>query len=399
MEQRRKYGGNQKKLKDYREDSRRGSVDLPFLVLTLIILTIGVIMVLSASYARAYYVDDDPTKYFWKQMIFAISGVVLMMLASKIPVSLYRRLSMPILLGSIFLLVLVPIIGVEENGATRWISLGFTTFQPSEIAKLGVVMGFSVMICTYKDKMQTFKYGVVPFAVILLIIVGLLILEPHLSASIIILAVGAIMMFAGGTHIKWFALLGGVALLGGWLLISQLGYAMDRIESWRDPFSDMQGNGWQIIQSLYAVGSGGVLGLGIGQGRQKFLYLPEEHNDFIFSVVCEELGFVGAVLILILFALLVIRGYWIALHAKNRYGALLVTGITSLLAIQVFLNVAVVTNFVPCTGISLPFFSYGGTALWIQLVEMGIVLSVSRDIPLKRSRDKIKKVKNGKEVE
>lgn len=392
MEQSRNGRGNyrQRKLKDYRESSVRGSIDLPFLILTLIILTIGVIMVLSASFARAYYTDGEPTKFFWRQMIFAISGVALMLAASRFNVSFYRRISIIILFASVLLLLLVPIIGVEENGAKRWISLGFTTFQPSEIAKLGVIMGFSVMICSLKEKMKTFKYGVVPFAVVLLVIVGLLVLEPHLSASVIILAIGAIMMFAGGTHIKWFAILGGIVVVAGVILVGQLGYAMDRIESWRDPFSDMQGNGWQIIQSLYAVGSGGVMGLGIGQGRQKYLYLPEEHNDFIFSVVCEELGFVGAALILILFALLVIRGYWIALHAKNKYSALLVTGITSLLAIQVFLNVAVVTNLVPCTGISLPFFSYGGTALWIQLVEMGIVLAVSREIPLKRSRERLK---------
>ena len=393
----------QRMLKDYRASETRGSVDLPFLILTLIILTIGIIMVLSASYARAYYTEGNPTHYFWRQMIFAVSGVAIMLFASRLPVSLYRRFSMLLLLISIVMLALVPIIGMEENGATRWINLKFTTFQPSEIAKLAVIMGFSVMICTFKEKMQTFKYGVLPFAAVLALVVGLLVLEPHLSASVIILAIGAIMMFAGGTHIKWFILLGIVVAAAGVILVGQLGYAMERIQSWRDPFSDLQGDGWQIVQSLYAVGSGGVLGLGIGQGRQKFLYLPEEHNDFIFSVVCEELGFVGATLILVLFALLVIRGYWIALHAKNRYSALLVTGITSLLAIQVFLNVAVVTNFIPCTGISLPFFSYGGTALWLQLAEMGIVLAVSREIPLKRSKDRLKKSSkelnnNGKEV-
>ncbi len=369
-----------------RTATRRGPMDLPFFFLTMIILTVGVIMVLSASFARAYYQSDDPTRYFTRQLLFAVSGTALMLLASRFPVYIYRRFSMPLLAASIFLLILVPIIGAEDNGATRWINLGFTTFQPSEITKLAVILAFASMICVYKDKMKTFKYGVLPFAIILVVVVGLLILEPHLSASVIIIAIGAIMMFAGGTRWQYFAIGGGVVAVLGVLLVTQMGYASSRISTWLDPFSDPQGDGFQIIQSLYAVGSGGLLGLGLGQGRQKYLYLPEEHNDFIFAVVCEELGLIGALLILLLFALLIVRGYWLALHARDRFGALVITGITSLLAIQVFLNVAVVTNLVPCTGISLPFFSYGGTALWIQLVEMGIVLSISRDIPLKRRK-------------
>ncbi|MBE6948227.1 MAG: putative lipid II flippase FtsW [Ruminococcaceae bacterium] len=381
-------------------------MDLPFLILTIIILVMGVIMVLSASYARAYNdPDKTPVFYFLKHAGFAVSGLVLMFMASRLNTRFYRGISIYVLLAAIFLLVLVPFIGIEENGARRWINiLGLTTFQPSEAAKLAVIMGFAAMICSFKEKMQTFKYGVLPFAGVLVVIVGLLLLEPHLSASIIIIAIGAIMMFVGGTKIRWFVAVGITVALAGAIIVGKMGYAMDRIQSWRDPFSDLTGNGWQIVQSLYAVGSGGFMGLGLGQGRQKFLYLPEEHNDFIFAVICEELGFVGAVLILILFALLVIRGFWIALHAKNRYSSLLATGISSLLAIQVFLNVAVVTNFIPCTGISLPFFSYGGTALWIQLVEMGMVLSVSREIPVKNSREKLKKSTKelnnvGKEVE
>ncbi|MGM9521733.1 MAG: putative lipid II flippase FtsW [Oscillospiraceae bacterium] len=381
---------SQRELRDRTQAKhvKRGPLDLPFLLLTLLILTIGVVMVLSASFARAYYTDsigNNPTYYFGRQLLFAVSGSALMIAASRFSVSFYKRIAMPLLIVSVFMLLLVPIIGVSENGAKRWISLGFTTFQPSEIAKLAVILSFAAMICVYKDKMKTFKYGVLPFAIVLVVIVGLLILEPHLSASVIIIAIGAIMMFAGGTKWQYFAV-GFVAVaLVGVLLITQMGYASDRVTSWLDPFSDPQGDGFQTIQSLYAIGSGGLLGLGLGQGRQKYLYLPEEHNDFIFSVVCEELGFIGALLILLLFALLIIRGYWLALHARDRFGALVITGITSLLAIQVFLNVAVVTNLVPCTGISLPFFSYGGTALWIQLIEMGIVLSISRDIPLRRS--------------
>jgi len=365
---------------------QRGPMDLPFFLLTLIILAIGVVMVLSASFARAYYESAAPMKYFIRQLLFSVSGVALMLLMSRVPATVIRRFSRLILLGALALLALVPVIGTYAGGARRWISLGFTTFQPSEVAKLAVILYFSAMICRYGKKMKTFRYGVLPFGVILVLIVGLLILEPHLSASIIIIAIGAIMMFAGGTSLKWFGL-GFAGVAGaGYVLISKMGYAQARIDAWLDPFSDSLGKGFQTVQSLYAIGSGGFLGLGLGQGRQKYLYLPEEHNDFIFSVVCEELGYIGAILILLLFAMLIVRGFWLGMHARDKYSALIVTGIMSLLALQVFLNVAVVTNLVPCTGISLPFFSYGGTALWIQLVEMGIVLSVSREIPLKKTR-------------
>ena len=283
---------------------------------------------------------------------------------------------------SIFLLAVVwiPHIGTRVNGARRWLSLGFTTFQPSEIAKIAVVLFFSSMICTYKEQMQTFRYGVVPFMVVTVIIVGLLMLEPHLSASIIIMALAIVMMFVGGIKLSY--LLVGMGSAGALLLIASkfVPYVHKRIVSWRDPFADTSAAGYQIVQSLYSIGSGGFLGLGLGQSRQKYLYLPEEHNDYIFSIVCEELGYVGAIAILILFALLICRGYWIAAHSPDRYSFLVGIGITTLLSIQVFLNIAVVTNLIPCTGISLPFFSYGGTALAVQLAEVGIVLSVSRQM-------------------
>ena len=371
-------------LDDYRveKNARRSSVDLPFLSLTLLLLTVGVVMVLSASFARSYYTSGNPMKYFSSQTVFAVTGVVLMLVVSRIRLSFYRRAALPLFLFSVLLLVAVPFIGVEVNGSTRWLSLGFTTFQPSEIAKIAVVLLFANMICVFKDKMKTFKYGVLPFVLIVLVVVGLLYLEPHLSASVIIVLIAGIMMFAGGTRMRWFALALLIVAAVAYLTLTQLDYAAARVEAWRHPENDPSDNGYQILQSLYAIGSGGLYGLGIGQGRQKYLYLPEEHNDYIFSVVCEELGYIGAILILLLFALLIIRGFWLALHARDRYSSLVVTGLTSLLAIQVFLNVAVVTNLLPSTGISLPFFSAGGTALWIQLVEMGIILSVSRDIPI-----------------
>lgn len=366
---------------------RRGSIDLPFAALTLLLLTIGVVMVLSASYARAYYsaaTGHNAAYYFIRQLGFALAGVGAMYALSLFPMQFYRRMSFLVLAAAAGLLALVPVIGVSQGDAKRWISLGFTTFQPSEIAKIGIILYFAALICKFKGRMRTVRYGILPFAGVLLIIVALLVMEPHFSAAIIIIAIGAVMLFLGGVRLYWFvgALIAALAALG--VVMTFFPYASSRITTWLDPFANTSGSGYQIVQSLYAIGSGGLFGLGLGQGRQKYLYLPEEHNDFIFPVVCEELGFVGAIAILILFALLVIRGYWLAMHMRDRYSFLVTAGITTLLAIQVILNVAVVTNLVPCTGISLPFFSYGGTALLIQLAEMGIVLSASRDIPVRQ---------------
>ena len=376
-----------------RTRAERGSADpireadLPFALLTLLLLLIGVLMVLSASFASAYYdiqgeTGHNPAYFFTRQAMFAVMGAAVMFFCSRLPTELYRKLSLPLMLLSLLSLAAVLLIGTVVNGARRWINLGFTTFQPSEITKISIILYFSRLICKYRDRMRTFRYGIVPFAAILALVAVLLVLEPHFSATIIIFLIGAGMLFLGGARLGWFV--GGASLLlgGGALAVMLVPYVAKRVASFRDPFSDLTGDGWQIVQSLYAIGSGGLSGLGLGQSRQKYLYLPEEHNDFIFSVVCEELGFIGVVLILFLFALLIVRGYQIAMAARSRYGFLLAAGITTMLALQIMLNVAVCTNLVPCTGISLPFFSYGGTALLIQMAECGIVLSVSREIPL-----------------
>lgn len=371
-----------------RKRAAQGSIDLPFAALTLLLLTIGVVMVLSASYARAYYsaaTGHNAAYYFLRQLGFAIGGTACMFVLSRFPMDFYRRMSFPVLAAAVVLLALVPIIGVSQGDAKRWIDLGFTTFQPSEIAKIAIILYFSALICKFKGEMATFRYGILPFAGILMLIVLLLVLEPHFSAAIIIIAIGGVMLFLGGVKLRWFVGVGVTALAALGVIITFFPYASGRISTWLDPFANTSGDGYQIVQSLYSIGSGGLFGLGLGQGRQTYMYLPEEHNDFIFAVVCEELGFAGAVAILLLFAALIVRGYYLAMHMRDRFSFLVTAGITTLLAIQVILNVAVVTNLVPCTGISLPFFSYGGTALLIQLAEMGIILSASRDIPAWRS--------------
>ena len=385
MEERRQ---RQKEKEQESRELARGPIDLPFLVLVLLLTGIGLVMLLSASFPSAYYETDgkNPMSYFIRQGVFAIMGLAAMLLIGKINYQRFRGLAQPLLFLSIILLVLVLIphnpIAITRNRATRWLGIPGTSlqFQPSEVAKVAVVLYFSDSISKKKDRMRTFRYGILPYAIILVVLAALVGLEPHLSGAILIMGAGAVLMLVGGIHWGW---VGGAAAAAGGLLyvvLFVIGYNTSRIEMWHNPWADAQGKGYQLSQSLISIGSGGLLGVGLGRSRQKFLFLPEEHNDFIFAIVCEELGLIGTSIIMLLFAALILRGYWIALHARDRFGSLLVVGVTTLIALQTFLNISVVTGLLPTTGISLPFFSYGGTALSIQLAEMGIVLSVSRQM-------------------
>ena len=371
------------------KEAARGPLDVPFLLLTLLLTGVGLIMLFSASFPMAYYEGVGPAYYLIRQGIFAALGIAAMLAIGRINYERYRVVGKYVLAISIALLILVliPGVGITRNNATRWLGFGeLFTFQPSEIAKVGVILYFADSISKKRERMRTFRYGILPYGIILGVIAVLMVLEPHLSGTILILGIGAVMMFVGGIQPVWVGAGLGVGALGVWAYLSgKIGYNAKRIMIWRDPLTNdpdlMRDAGYQIRQSLLAIGSGGLLGVGLGKSRQKFMYLPERHNDFIFSIICEELGLIGATLIMALFALLIIRGYWIALHARDRFGALLAVGVTTQVALQVFLNIAVVTNLIPNTGISLPFFSYGGTALVIQLAEMGLVLSVSRQMP------------------
>ena len=366
----------------------KGPIDLPFCLLVLLLTAIGLVLLLSASFPSAYYETDgqDPMHYFVRQGVFAAMGIAAMFLIGRINYQRFRGAAKLMLYLAIILLVLVIIpgnpIAVTRNNATRWIGVGeLFTFQPSEIAKMAVVLYFSDSISRKKDKMHTTRYGIAPYLLIMGVIAVLMMLEPHLSGTVLILGTGAVLMLVGG--INWAWVIAAVGGAGGVLFLMMSGiiqYGQSRIAMWQNPFIDPRGDGYQLSQSLIAIGSGGLLGVGLGKSRQKFLYLPEEHNDFIFAIICEELGLIGATIIMLLFAALILRGYWIALHARDRFGSLLVVGVTTLIAMQTFLNIGVVTGLLPTTGISLPFFSYGGTALSIQLAEMGIVLSVSRQM-------------------
>ena len=380
------------------EQLARGPMDLPFLMLVLLLLGIGLIMMFSASYATAYYHDGDPLEYISRQAMFGGVGVAAMYVVSKINYQTFRWMAPIALVGSIFLLMLVYTpLGVERNNARRWLNLGIE-FQPSEFAKIAVILFFAARLCkrdTEKHrryKNRTFwgrlynlldRIGfieLVPYMGVLVVVAALVIKQPHMSGTLLILAGGASVLFAAGIHWGWF--LAGGSLVGALaaIIIAFTPYMNARIDLWQNPWEYIQGNGYQTVQSLIAMGSGGLLGKGLGNSMQKMLYLPELENDFVFPIVVEELGFVGGLVVLVLFALLILRGYWLAVNARDKFGALTVVGIITLFAVQVFLNIGVVTNLIPNTGISLPFFSYGGTALVIQLAEMGMVLSISRQV-------------------
>ena len=369
-----------------------GRMDLPFLLLTLLLTIMGLVMLFSASFPSANYESGDPAYYLKRQGLFALLGLAAMLAMARIDYHRLRGMTKILMYVSVFLLalVLVPGVGITQNGATRWLGkAGVLTFQPSEIAKLAIIVYFADSISKKKNLMENFKYGVRPYILILGFFAGLMLLEPHLSGTILIVGTGIVLMIVGGLDKRW--IIGGISGVAAVGLIyvklveaGIISYGADRIRMWKDPWIDALDEGYQMCQSLIAIGSGGLTGVGLGKGRQKFLYLPEEHNDFIFAVVCEELGLIGATLVMLVFALLILRGFWVALQARDRFGALLVVGIMTQISLQTFLNIAVVSGLVPATGISLPFFSYGGTALALQLFEMGIVLSVSRQIPAPR---------------
>ena len=338
------------------------AMDLPFLILVLTLVGFGLVMLYSASSAVALYRRGDAWAYVRPQLLYAAMGIGALWAASRVDYHIYHKLAWPLLALSLVLLVVV-LFMPEYNGCKRWLVLpGLGTLQPSEIAKFAVVL--------------------VPFALVLGAVAVLMLLEPHLSGTVLILGIGAVLMFVGGTGLRWFVLagVGGAGAIGAAIVIMPdlVPYAASRLSSWLDPFADPLGDGHQTIQSLYAIGSGGAVGLGLGNSRQKHLFVPEPQNDFIFSILCEELGFVGACAVILLFSLLLLRGVTLAAHAPDRFGALLVVGFVVQVALQAVLNIAVVTNTIPNTGISLPFFSSGGTSLMMLLGEMGIVLSVSR---------------------
>ncbi len=382
----------QRKLKNAKWFSVGMGIDLPFCLLILILLVIGTIMMFSASYAFAYYTVGDSFFYLKRQIIFIVLGIAAMAVMSFFNYNKLHNVA-PIILGvAYFSLLLVLILPSAEGGVKRWIPLGIFNLQPSEIAKFAIILFFSHWASKYYKMMQLPKYSVLPGVIVFGTIAGLLLLEPHYSGIVIIGVLTVIMLYIGGMKTKYL-IVGGIALGAIILLLAVTGglsYAMSRMDGWGQALSAERGTElwdqtWQTRNSLYAIGSGGLWGLGLGQSRQKFLYLPEPQNDFIFAIVVEELGLIGAAIILLIFALLVWRGITLSLRSKDKFGKLLGIGLTSQIGIQVVLNILVITDWLPNTGISLPFFSYGGSSLIMLLAQMGIVLSISRTANIERT--------------
>ncbi len=396
-----------------------GSIDVWFLVIVLALLCIGLVMMYSASYPNALTMEGNPNYYIARQALFAGVGIVVMLALSRLKADFWRSV-MPLVCGiSLLLLLVVFVLPQYKPGFYRWINLGFMTFQPSEIAKFAVIVAGAFFYSKYAKKMSSSKpakgrvFGLlnektgknivreswVPTWMFCIFFGGcavLVYLENHLSGCILIFGIGAVMMYLGGVRQRWFVVVGilGIAVVAGvcYYIMSTRDeegsnilkdYMADRIIAWLDKDFSPTDKRWQTNQAIYAIGSGGFFGKGLGNSTQKYMYVSEPQNDMIFSIVCEELGFIGASLVIVLFVLLVYRGVVIGLNAKTRFGTLLAMGLVFQVGLQVLLNIAVASDSIPNTGISLPFFSYGGTSLVMLLAEMGIVLSVSREGKIK----------------
>ncbi len=365
------------------------SVDFTLLITVLILLSLGLVMLLSASAPSSLQEYGTSYKLFLRQLFFAVAGLAAMWFISKFDYRIFQKFYIWAWIVSIILLIAVLIFGTESHGATRWIDFKITTFQPSELVKFLMIIFYAGILVRNRDNLGKFFKGLVFHVLFLVPIIGLLLMEPHLSTSIVIIITCCVMMIIAGCKFWQFLVsglvVGGVGGIAATVLYlvnqgfqEKFQYVLTRIITFIDPWKYIKDEGWQVIQSLYAIGSGGLFGVGLGESKQKYLYLPEPHNDFIFSVLAEEFGFVGCLIVFILFAVFIWRGVLIAMKAPDMFGSLVAVGITTLVGIQAIINVAVVTSSMPATGMQLPFFSYGGTALFFLLSEIGVLLSISR---------------------
>ena len=369
----------QKYKKSEKTVAKKKSVDFILLIAVLLLLSLGIVMVLSASSPTALSTYGDSYYFVKRQLAFAVLGIILMFIISYIDYRKYQKFYKLIYFGVIIALILVQLIGYSEGGAKRWINLfGVVSIQPSELAKLGIIFFYATYLTKYKDEIKKFSlknHGILMAFLWLVPVIGILIIfQNHLSATLVICIIAAIMMLIAGVKFKYFAFIGAVGgsvIAAGLYFMAKVtnagAFRIQRIISFLNPWADAQGSGWQAIQSLYAIGSGGLFGVGLGNSKQKYLYISQPHNDFIFAVLAEELGFIGCAIVISLFLIFIWRGIMIAMNAPDMFGTLVASGITALIGIQVIINIAVVTSSMPVTGMSLPFFSYGGSALVILL--------------------------------
>ena len=364
----------------------RAGVDRPMLIIIILLLCFGSVMVFSASYAYALYKENNSYYYIEKQVGFLLLGSVAMVGIMHMPVDLIRRLTVPFYIFAAALLAIVPVVGLAEGEAVRWINIGGFTIQPSEIMKPALVMILALYIQNHQEQITDYrhfwgssKYGLVYPSVFVLIACALMVLENHFSGTIIMFIIGMVVIFAGGARLFWFGVAGGTFITAVFGMIMFTDYAKQRIDIWLHPENyNALDETWQTTQGLYAIGSGGWFGVGLGNSRQKHMFVSQPQNDFIFSIICEELGFIGAMCVVALFIVFIVRGLHIARRAPDTYSSLVVLGIVGHVAVQAILNMAVVTNTIPNTGISLPFFSYGGSSLVVLMAEMGVLLAISR---------------------
>lgn len=358
----------------------KNPIDFTLLITILLLLSIGLIMLLSASSPSALSESGNSYSYFFRQAIFAVAGLFMMWVISNIDYRFYQKYYKLAYIIAFLLLLAVPLVGTEVNGAKRWINITESfSFQPSEMAKLLMIIFYAGILVKNRDELNKYGKGFFKHIIMVAPIIVLLLIEPHFSASMIIIGIVAIMMIVAGCKFWHFLVSGlvvGVPGIIGLILLEP--YRLQRVTTFLNPWSDPTGDGWQVIQSLYAIGSGGLFGAGLGESKQKYLYIPEPHNDFIFSILAEELGFIGCAVVIILFAIFIWRGILIAMRSPDMFGSLIAIGITAQVAIQVIINIAVVTSSMPATGMPLPFFSYGGTSLFILLCEMGVLLNISK---------------------
>jgi cell division protein FtsW len=383
------------KVREKRVHERLAKFDVPFFIITLVLMVFGLVMLLSASSSFAAREHDDSYYFFNRQVVFAGFGLIIMIVISFINYRILLDKKVVVLLaGASVAMMLATRLGlgsVEQGGATRWLGIGSLTFQPSEILKFTLIVVLAYVAHNHFERLGSFKKGFVPFVAIAGVACGLMVLQRHLSGTIIMFAIGATLILISPVRARHIcitilvlAIIAGLAALAVPIIDNMSDANVSgRLQSWQDPESDITDKTFQTYQSLVTIGSGGWFGLGLGNSRQKFAYLPAAQNDFVFSVICEELGFVGGILVLLLFVVFILRGFYIAMHARDRFGMMLAAGITAQIGIQAFLNIAVVTNSVPNTGITLPFFSYGGTAMVMLLAQLGVLLNISRKAAIK----------------
>ncbi|TCW37650.1 putative lipid II flippase FtsW [Laceyella sacchari] len=357
---------------------KRGKPDFWLILITFTLLGIGLIMVFSASYFKGYVDLQDSYYFFKKQLVYGLLGLVLFFVVSNIPYQVYRKYVGIILFLSLFFLLAVLLFGEVRNGARRWIDLGFFDFQPSELVKLGMIIYTASIMVKKQPLLDNFKRALLPPLIVIGLVSSLLVLEPHFSATVIIVTTCFVIIFCSGARIKHLALLLMSGIPAMILIMLTSDYRIERLHTLLNPLSNPNDEGYQIIQSLIAIGPGGLTGVGLGESIQKLAYLPEAHTDFIFSIISEELGFVGGSFVILLFILFIVRGVLIALQAPDQFGTLLGIGIVTLMAIESIFNLGVVTALLPVTGVPLPLISYGGTALIIKMIGLGMLLNISR---------------------